>query len=275
MLDSTVLVAVFLICNIVFIRTNNVDGENFSIKAKLSPVLASPFQSIVTLGSNCLAKQSVNFFLTQNEHLNVTSVNHSLDWVVIRNYTALGEAIRNNFDDLVGRDIFSVGPHFADSRRMVLINDKYDVYFSHAFDGYDRYVSHHRQNTLLNEDRLKAHYHLIDKKLQYLTQKSRETMTTSDKTLYVVYNGSLKPKTDALRHEDFLHLLNSIKNQRNDNFLLLVIIPPHLSKINYYEFDTLIENNLYYHRMDFFMWNQRCHSECVRQWSNILSAILS
>lgn len=133
--------------------------------------------------------------------------------MVVNNYTLLGEAARHNFDDAFGPDVLRIGPMSSTKAGAILHNDKYQFEFNHAFDGFDKYVSHYRRDTLLTEKSFKLYYHLIKNKFEHLTNNSRMAFSTTDKTLYIAYAVSWLAKPAGQRHQDFLSLLNIIKSK--------------------------------------------------------------
>lgn len=117
--------------NLIFLNSSQshdlVDVKNYSKLEKLKFALSEqsnnePFELFVTLGCNCLNKFRVQHFLNMKTNNNIKNlnINHLFDWMFIRNYTALGEASFNDFEDVFGLHLNVVN----DCGGSVLLNKK-------------------------------------------------------------------------------------------------------------------------------------------------------
>lgn len=96
----------------------------------------------------------------------------------------------------------------------------------------------------------------------------------SQKCLYLAYASSWPSQAKGQTQEDFLHVIRAIKRKRNDNFLLLVLVTEEMLNYNEYEFDTLLEGNLIFHKIKLFAYEDWHISESHEQWFEILNLIL-
>lgn len=233
------------------------------------PFLDEPITTVLTFGTNCLAKFRVLSFCHDETILKrFKNHNHLFDWMAPLNYTLLGIAAENNFTDAFGEEFLTV-KHF--DIFSTLFNDKYKFIFAHAFDGFDNFVSHHDRTTFLTDDLFHKYYYLIDEKFKLLTQKSQEAIHTDKKTLYIIYGDTVYSDPMGQRQENYIAFTNSIKKHRNNNFLVLVLVTNNLSAVNDYIFDTIIEGNLIIHQIQFYPYNRWSHKESITQWNNILN----
>ena len=230
-----------------------------------------PFEQIVTLGANCLAKFRALEYKKSNGRIETWS--HLFDWMVVMNYTALGKAVENDFNDVFGLQYLKVASASWDSSIPVLYNEKYQFQFNHAFDGLNE-ISYSQLSNKLTTASFHKYFHLIEKKFEYLSEKSRKAINTTKKTLYLSY--SVGPSDiNGNRHEDFVSMLRSIKSKRNNNFLYLVLVTEEMARMNIYDFDELIEGNLVFHLVRDFHLNLWSGPECSAQWNDILDVVLN
>ena len=246
------------------VKTKYFSSNIDAFKTALKPILNESFESVLSFGSCCLTKYRILSFCKQNPE--VKNSNHLFDWMVPLNYTALGEAIKNEFKDVFGTNFLTVKHEYS---LQVLYNYKYQLVFNHAFDGIKE-VSTRENHNLLTTDSFLKYYHLIEKKFKYLTNNSKYAILNTKKTLYIVYATNYPSKPNGQKQADFFSLMHSIKSKRNDRFLLLVMVTDTLSSINTYEFDVLLEGNLIFHQIKHFsMFFWHCE-ESIQEWNEIL-----
>lgn len=229
----------------------------------LQPFLAEPIDNIVVFGSNCLPKFRVNSYCTETKKLQI--YNHLFDWMIPLNYSLLAMSVDNNFTDAFDKQLLTI-------KRVIIkkfvYNPKYQFIFPHAFDnikGLERFFS----NTILTNQVLNKYYHLIEEKFKHLTRKSREAIQTDKKMVYLIYGEPVNSDPKGQLQDDYIAFTKSIKKQRNDNFLVLVLVSSLLATINHYTYDTLIEGNLIIHQIDFhrnLSWDSK---ESIAQWEKI------
>lgn len=229
----------------------------------LQPFLSEPVDDIVVFGSNCLPKFRVNSYCTETKKFQI--YNHLFDWMIPLNYSLLAMSVDNNFTDAFDKK------HLTIKRMLVkkaVYNTKYQFIFVHAFDnikGWERFFSH----TILTTQVLHNYYHLIDGKFKHLTRKSQEAIHTEKKMVYLIYGEPVNSDPKGQRQEDYIAFTNSIKKQRNDNFIVLVLVSSLLANMNEYTYDTLIEGNLIIHQIDYYRNPSWECKESVTQWNNI------
>ena len=229
-----------------------------------------PFERIVTFGASCLPKIKALAYVKENQ--NFESWAHLFDWMFVKNFTALGKAVENDFIDVFGLNYLNVTPANWDKRIAVLHNEKYQFQFNHVFDGFNE-VSHSQNRYKLTEESFPKYFPLIEKKFEHLSEKSRQGVNTTKKTLYLSY--SLNHKTaEGNAQEDFIYMLKSIKSKRDDNFLYLVLVTEDAAKLNKFDFNVLIEGNLVFHLIKDFRSPFWDGPKCSALWKNIFDAIL-
>lgn len=253
-----------------------ISGNYNEFKNILQSFKTKNFEQIVSLGCSCLPKQRVLSFLSSSYILkNLSSCNHLFDWMVVSNYTLFAEAIKNNLSDVFGKDYLTVKPDTWENRGAVLHNEKYRFQFNHAFDGH-RQVSHYNYYNMLNQDSFKRYYHLIDEKFAHLIQNSRLAFSGLKRTLYIAYASSNHSGLNArgITQEDFIKFHKALKDSRKDeNFLLLVLVSRETSLNNNYDYDLLINQNLCFHLIDFYLPSQWDSDKSVKQWNDIFQLI--
>lgn len=138
------------------------NAENYSKLEKLKFALneqsnTEPFELFVTLGSNCLSKFRVQHFLNMKTKNNIKdlNINHMFDWMFILNYSAFGEALLNDFEDVFGLQYLDV---INDCGGRFLENKKYNFLFKHAFDGFNQ-VNHFENRNRLTKELFKKYFH--------------------------------------------------------------------------------------------------------------------
>lgn len=114
---------------------------------------------------------------------------------------------------------------------------------------------------------------MIAAKFNHLKENSKLAFKTSKRTLYVVYADKLSDLPNGLTQTDFQTLLQALKLQRNDNFLLLVLVTDRLSQLSNFNFDVLIDGNLIFHLIKEFD-NPKWHTaESINQWNEVLQLL--
>jgi hypothetical protein len=225
------------------------------IAAALKPMLSDdPFTEIVTVGSNCLPKFRTQSFLKSQTSSNLHNGNYLFDWMGILNYSRLAEAVKNNLTGVFDQKSLEARPGG-------LYNQKYDLLFNHVYD--------HMPRFRITPQSFAQTYPSIQAKYVYLTSQTVAAFRMTQKTLYISY-----VYTQQHKQSDFINLLNSIRAQRkNNNFFMLVLVANNLSPINFV-FDTLIEENLYFHQIDYYPLSHWHTEQSKAQWNRILSLFL-
>lgn len=198
----------------------------------------------------------MRWFLKDKQTRNLQNGNYIFDWMIIKNYTLLSEAVRNNLTGVFDQESLEVRPDG-------LYNPKYDMLNIHVYD--------HMANFKLTPESFKETYSSINEKYVYLTNKTLSAFQNSRKTLYIAY-------VLSSHHEqsDFINVLDSIKAQRADtNFLLLVLVTRNSRPSRGYTFDTLIEQNLCIHEIELYPIQGRHSRKGKVQWNRILDIFLS
>jgi hypothetical protein len=233
----------------------------------LLPFLNEQVSEVVTFGSNCLPKfRVISFCSNKTIPKRFINYNHLFDWMVPLNYTLLGLAAENNFTDVFGEEFLTI-TRFNNVN--ALYNAKYKLIFNHAFDGYS-VMFQNNSKSLLNEELFHKYYYLIDDKFKYLTRKSQEAIHSDKKTMYLIFGDVTHSDPKSQRQEDFIAYTNSIKKQRNNNFIVLVLISDKLDAINNYSFDTIIEGNLIFHKIKSYPSVKWALEDSIAQWNKIL-----
>ncbi len=235
-----------------------------------------PFEQIVTIGSNCLTKFRILSYLkkssqSQESQKQIENPNHLFDWFVPLNYTLFGEALLNDFNDSFDPDVLKVGKF--PGMGAILVNPKYGFIFNHAFDGIDE-VSSYDNHKLLTTESFHKYFYLIKDKYDHLKKNSRKAFMNNKRTVYIVYACSSPSKINGQKQIDFVNLMHSIKSKRDQNFLLIVLVSSNILSVNNYEFDIVIEDNLIFHEIKLFSFNQWHSKESIKQWDDILQLLL-
>lgn len=227
------------------------------------------FNQIVTIGSVCLTKFRTKSFLNKyDSQKKIYNVNHLFDWMYLLNYRFFGDALLNDFNDSFGLNHVKV-KHNVFGIGAVLTNDKYRFVFNHVFDAND-HVSHNRGPKCLTQQSFIENYSSIAEKFDHLIKNSQTSFIGSKQpTLYVSYIFDSLGKSQA----DFLYLLNAIKSKRDENFLLLVLVSEDV--LNQYDYDTILEENLIFHKIKFYQFKLWNSEDSINQWDDILNIVLS
>ena len=130
--------------------------------------------------------------------------------------------------------------------------------FIHVYDG--------RKNFKLTSASFHDTYHTISDKYRYLISRTQEALKMDKKTIYVVFTTG-----DGSKPSDFINLLHSIKTQRNNNFLLLVLVGKYSAPINNFPFDTIIEENLCFHEVVHYPLKEWFRKPSIDQWDRIMN----
>lgn len=249
------LISLFLSSDYLFkvVFPQNDYSELIKFNNTVNRFLSEPFTKIMTLGQDCLTKFRVRSFL-KNCNSSMKNENYLFDWMQVYNYSLLGEAIRNNLTEVFTRSSLSVKPSG-------IYNEKFGFNFIHAFQ--------HISGFNFTIENFNRHFDSISNKYKYLTMKSLSGFKMPDKTLYLAY-------VYGQQHTqlEFENLLNSIKTQRNNNFLLLILVMKKQRHSFYnYSFNTMIGGNLCFFEFEFdsnFSWHSE---ETTTKWDKILNIL--
>lgn len=239
-------------------------NEHRSNKANLNKVIKNlkiaAFEQVVTIGDCCLTKMRVLSFL-RDKNSKIENPNHLFDWMLIKNYSSLGEALKNDFNDSFNYESLNV-VRFGIP---IVFNSKYNFIFSHVYD----HLSDTEKQKVSNET-FKIYFNLIKDKFEHLTRNSQKSFINNHKTtLYLAYSPAI---TNELQL-DIANFLKAIKSKRNSNFVLLVLGRGKDNEL-IYEFDKLIDENLIFHNIT-LDHNEQWNSEnTVKEWNQILNEFL-
>lgn len=249
-----------------------INGESNEDLKKLNLVMIKMglknFEQVTSIGYCCLPKFRIVSFLSKNSiQKNNINTNHLFDWSEIYNYTRFGESLQNEFNDAFGLNYLKVRHDMnCFGIKSALYNEKYDFAFIHAFDGV-KGISH---SNIFSLQDFHDNYHFISEKFDYLSKNSRKAFSGVKRTLYLGY--SLDKRRE--KQEEYLNLLRIIKSKRDTNFLLLILVTDNFSDNDSYEFDTILEDNLVFHKIKYYEL-LRWHSfDSIKQWDDILKVVL-
>lgn len=246
---------------------NNSNSKHLdSIETILQPILSKPFDQIVTLGRSCLTKMRVLSFLKYSNLSCDLSCNHLFDWMVPYNYSLFGNAIINNITDAFLNSTLIVKE--AKTKNIILLyNPKYQFMFPHAFKNVKGV-----HDQIFTNELFKKFYNLIHEKFLYLSGKSRDAFSSEKRILYLIHIQGRAGETQ----NDLIRLMRAIKSKRNSNFFILVLIQGQVSKSQFlnYDFDKIIENNLYFHKIyevnDPLGQLERKCEKSIKHWNELL-----
>lgn len=170
------------------------------------------FERVITLGSDCAAKKQVNEFFAPQNNFNNTKKGHAdlFDWMIMRDYDLLAEALSNNLTDFFEKGDFAIEPHIT--------NTKYKMDWIHIF---------HEANaqlgwvSIVSGDRsvfFDGEFPNIKQKMNYLRDKFIDAK--NKKTLYIISEKYSFPNKETL-----CHLRNSLIliRQGNKDFAILFV----------------------------------------------------
>lgn len=227
--------------------------------------LNNTFTEIVPIGSCCILKYHVRSYCQKNSL--IENENFLFDWMVVLNYTLFAEALKNNFTDAFQKDSLTVTRgSYANKDLIFLYNAKYKFEFVHALNGIKPFR--------LTQTSFEENYPLLEKKYEYLSQKTFQAFQSEKRTIYVGYACNLLSDPNGQRQEDFVQVLRSIKQRRDSNFLMLVLVTEIIHKINNYDLNNLIEKNLIFHQVKFYNWADRGIKDSMTQWQNIFEELM-